>query len=72
LSPLLQLQLVRQFGPDGPRQEEQRRVRSSEHMRDIVNNERAQAVARGVHVVVDETRPAHYTLVKVWQEEETQ
>ncbi len=62
LAPRLQLQL-------GPRRVEELRLRSEAHARRVGNRVaavRAEAAARGVHVVVDDTRPDTYSIVRVY------
>ena len=65
MSPRLQLLLLRRFGPEGLQQQQQRQVERDERVRARVYAERAWAVSLGVQVVVDETRPDHYTLAEL-------
>jgi hypothetical protein len=62
LAPRLQLQL-------GPRSVEELRLRREAHEWRVGNRVaavRAEAAAQGVHVVVDDTRPDTYSIVRVY------
>jgi hypothetical protein len=63
IAPRIQLLLYQRFGPEGLEAQRERENVRAELTRARVHAERVGAVARGVQVVVDETRPDHYHLV---------
>ena len=63
ISPRLQLEALARFGPDVLQRWQERQDAIAARVRARVETERANAVSRGVHVVVDETRPDEYTRV---------
>jgi hypothetical protein len=65
LSPRLQLQLVERFGPEGLERARLQQRENADRVRARVNAERAEAVARGVQVVVDETRSDHFSMAEL-------
>lgn len=65
LPPRLRLSVLERFGPDALRQWEERQEEISDGVRARVEAERAEAVARGVQVVVDETKLDQYFQIKV-------
>ncbi len=65
ISPRLQLMLNHRFGPEWLVAHQERESIEAEQIRQRVHLERVAAAARGVQVVVDETRPDHYVLVEL-------
>jgi 2-hydroxychromene-2-carboxylate isomerase len=64
MTPRLAIELTQRFGLAEVERRMERQLRKDERFRRHVEAERAEAAARGVQVVVDETGPDHYTVVK--------
>jgi hypothetical protein len=65
LPPLMQLQMLRDIGPQAIEEELSRRRVIADWSREKVQAERVAAIARGVHVVLEDSRPDFYTIVEL-------
>ncbi len=61
IAPWMQLMIGARYGRAVLEAIHQQNIDRDDACRAVVDAERAAAVARGVHVVVDETRPDNYT-----------
>jgi hypothetical protein len=65
IAPRMQMLIGARYGREVLQAIQQRNIDRDDAVRAVVEAERVAAVARVVQVVVDETRPDHYTLVEL-------